>query len=183
MKKIMKYVLVAVLVLAAAAASAQQNTFAASDATLGGEDKAVTIQTEFFGCTLGVSTLDASKQALAVRKLAATDFDGALVVEDASLNGFNFSAALIGFDENSVMESITFLNSGLERDDAKRFAQNLLGELQKKYILVKRTISGLDSYFTSVAGVTCQLATVDMDDSYFVSLKYELGTPDLGASD
>lgn len=134
--------------------------------------------TEFMGCRLGATGREEAKGLLEGRKLTVVDYDGSLVVQNAVLGGFRFSAAMLDFNELGVMERITYLNSGLSKQEALDFSNALHAVLDSRYITVKTVIDGLDCYFASVGGVTCQLATkASSETSYFVSLSYELGVP------
>lgn len=143
------------------------------------EQKQAQMPTEFFGCQLGYTGREQAKSQLESRKLTAIDYDGALVVQNASLGGFRFSAAMLEFDELGVFSRITYLNSGLTRQEAIDFSEALHTVLDSRYITVKSVIDGLDCYFASVGGITCQLATKANGDSYYVSLSYEPGTAEL----
>lgn len=172
MKRILTIaLLLAASVLGASAQTAQPDTAAAT--------RQNAMPTEFFGCRLGSTGRQEAAAQLESRKLNVTDYDGSIVVRDAVLGGFRFSAAMLDFDELGVMSCITYLNSGLSRQEAIDFASALHSVLDSRYITIKRVLDGLDCYFASVGGVTCQLATVANGSTYYVSLSYQLGTAEL----
>ncbi len=178
MKKNLVILLVAVLSMgtgvAMAQSQAQEQTAAAAT-----DDHTEPLQTEFYGCTLDVTSKKDLKKTLESRKFDVIDYEDAYVMQNASFKGFTFSAAMFEFDKNNTFTSITFLNSDLSREEAIDFSKGLYSVLGEKYTLIKTEVNGLDCYFTSSNNVTMVLSTEPSGDRYFVRLVYMVGTPDL----
>ena len=115
-----------------------------------------TLPKEFYGCTLDVT--------------------------DPKFEGIKYDLAVFMFTPYdlacSKFSSIIFLKSDLSRKNAIKFAKKVHAKLDKRYTLIKKTIDGLDCYFTSSDGRTLTLLVgKNLDeDKYQVSLTVELGT-------
>ncbi len=169
-----KFAIVLVALLAMSGmATAQENS---QESTVEQDETSYNIQDEFFGCKLGKSDMEEVKSTLQAHKLTVAESEDSYVAMDVTLNGFKFSAALFQFNELGVLNSVTFLNSGLSRSEALDFGQAIYTALNSKYIMIKRVIDGLDCYFSSSNDITCQLSTQASDETYFVRLDYQVGT-------
>lgn len=143
-----------------------------------------TLPKEFYGCTLGTSTSYDVKTTLESRGLVPGDFGNSYYITEPKFDGFKYDLALYEFtpydQASDKFSCITFLKSDLSKKDAIKFAKKVHDKLDKRYTLIKKTVDGLDCYFTSSDGRTLTLLVgKNSDDTYQVSLAVELGTPKL----
>ena len=160
-------------------AQAQTNDSIATQAETT-ENATTQLQNEFWGCTLGVTTKDEMTKKLESRKLSTSDYEGNIIVESPALNGFKYDYALATFADGKF-DKVTYVESGLSKDDALVFSKAIYGTLAEKQTMIKTVVDGIDCYFTSVAGITCTITTtfVDTENYYVVALTYETGTAKL----
>lgn len=142
----------------------------------------ITLPKQFYGCTLGQTTNTKVKSALESQGLAPGDFGNSYYISNAKFEGIKFDLALFECTDHNltdyVFTGITFLKSDLSKKEAIKFGKNVHAALDKKYTLIKKTVDGLDCYFTSIDGRTLTLLVGKNanDDLYQVSLVIELGT-------
>lgn len=136
---------------------------------------AVNLQSEFWGCNLGSTKKADAKSKLENRKLSVTDYNGSLIIDSPTLDGLNFSYASMDFD-GDVLNSVTFMRSGLTKDDAIVFSKAIYSNFADKYVMIKTSVDGFDCYFTSVGTTTCTLFVSQTEYGYTASVCYEYGT-------
>lgn len=169
-----KFTIILSIILALNSLNIMQAT--PQETTMEQNDESCNIQNEFYGCKLGQSNMKEVKNALQARRLNVMENEDSYVITDAMLDGLTFSAALFQFNEQGMLNSVTFLNSGLSKDQAILFGQSIYKSLNEKYIMIKRVIDGFDCYFSSANDLTCQLSTQAGGDTYFVRLDYQVGS-------
>ena len=143
-----------------------------------------TLPKEFYGCTLGTSTSYDVKMALESHGFVAGGYGNSYYITDPQFDGFKYDLALYEFtpydQASDKFSGITFLKSDLSKKEAIKFAKKVHAKLDKRYTLIKKTVDGLDCYFTSSDGRTLTLLVgMNSDATYQVSLSIELGTPKL----
>ena len=141
-----------------------------------------TLPKEFYGCTLDVTTNLEVESILKSQGFVPGDFGQDYYITDPKFDGIKYDLAVFMFTPYdlacSKFSSIIFLKSDLSRKNAIKFAKKVHAKLDKRYTLIKKTIDGLDCYFTSSDGRTLTLLVgKNLDeDKYQVSLTVELGT-------
>ena len=143
-----------------------------------------TLPKEFYGCTLGQTTNNDVASILKSHGFVPGDYGRSYYITDPQFDGFKYDLALYEFtpydQASDKFSCITFLKSDLSKKDAIKFAKKVHAKLDKRYTLIKKTIDGLDCYFTSSDGRTLTLLVgKNSDDTYQVSLAVELGTAKL----
>lgn len=144
-----------------------------------------TLPKEFYGCTLDMTTNLEAKSILVSHGFVPGDYGQDYYITDPKFDDIKYDLALFEFTPYdqacSKFSCITFLKSDLSKKNAIKFAKKVHAKLDKRYTLIKKTVDGLDCYFTSSDGRTLTLLVgknLD-DDKYQVSLAVELGTPKL----
>ena len=143
-----------------------------------------TLPKEFYGCTLGETNNNEAPAILKSHGFIPGDYGSNYYITDPQFDGFKFDLALYEFtpydQASDKFSCITFMKSDLSKKDAVKFAKKVHAKLDKRYTLIKKTIDGLDCYFTSSDGRTLTLLVgMNSDATYQVSLSIELGTPKL----
>lgn len=139
---------------------------------------------EFFGCTLGVTTNHDAKLSLESHGFVPSDYNSFFYyITDPKFDGIKYDLALLEFtprdQASDVFCAITFMKTDLSKKDAIKFANKVHANLDKNYTLIKKTVDGFDCYFTSSDGRTLTLLVGKSDDTHFVYLVIEPGTPKL----
>jgi hypothetical protein len=139
---------------------------------------------KFFGCTLNETTNLDAKIYLESNGFVPSDYTGGFYyITDPKFDDIKYDLALLEFTPrdmaSDVFSAITFMKSGLSKKDAIKFANKVHAKLDKNYTLIKKTVDGFDCYFTSNDGRTLTLLVGKGDDSHFVYLVIEPGTPKL----
>lgn len=136
---------------------------------------AVLLQNEFWGSTLGITKKADAKAKLDSRKMSVSDYNGSLIIDSPTLDGLSYSYASMDFD-GDVLNSVTFMKSGLTKDDAIVFSKAIYSNFADKYVMIKTSVDGFDCYFTSVGTTTCTLFVSQTEYGYTASVCYEYGT-------
>lgn len=139
------------------------------------DSAAVTLQNEFWGCTLGVSTKQETMTALDRRKVVSSDYEGSIIVNSPTLEGLTYTYASMDFD-SGTLSSVTFMKSGLTKDDAIVFSKAIYSTFADKYVMIKTSVDGFDCYFTNVGTTTCTIFISHTEYGYTASVCYEYGT-------
>ncbi len=143
-----------------------------------------TLPKKFFGCTLNETTNLDAKIYLESNGFVPSDYSGGFYyISDPKFDGIKYDLALLEFTPHDmasdVFSAITFMKTGMSRNDAIKFANKVHAKLDKNYTLIKKTVDGFDCYFTSSDGRTLTLLVGKGNDSHFVYLVIEPGTPKL----
>ncbi len=168
MKKIL---IMLTLMLCFSAAQAQ----AVTESDPANTDSVVALQNEFWGCTLGASSKLDTRVKLESRKVVFSDYEGSIIIDSPTLEGLTYTYASMDFD-GDTLQSVTFMKSGLTKDDAIVFSKAIYGSFADKYVMIKTSVDGFDCYFTNVGTTTCTIFTSHTEYGYTTSVCYEYGT-------
>lgn len=168
MKKIF-IVLALAICFNAAVAQSQETTVSEN------KEATVALQNEFWGSILGKTSKHDVKAKLESRKLSSSEYGSSIILDAPTLDGLNYTYASMDFDED-VLSSVTFMKSGLSKEDAIVFSKAIYGNFADKYVMIKTHVDGFDCYFTNVGTTTCTIYITQTEYGYTTSVCYEYGT-------
>lgn len=189
-----KKLMIAMALVLALGSAAQAQTAVADTAAVADDGTPVLLPTEFFGNTLNVTGKALTRANLARRGLKVYDqlVADSYVVLNVSQDGFNYTLAMLEFDENadSTFNRISFLKYDLKRDQAVELEKNIQATLEDKYTVISQTTNDMPSCFVNINGITCELMIMhnvteemarklkpETDNNYCLSLSYTVGDP------